>query len=727
MRLSLTLLISACLLAPASGCAHRKTPVVEVPEAPPAIGDLDAFEQELNRYALLPIDHPSREGYRQALSTFLVDYLGKALEADNEAEAHTALDFTLGLYTPTELRRAKPDAALTSAAEQLYRRSARHGAEMPSLFALAVIQRFGDDAAREDALSRWEELERWLVDNGPFSTEPLLAHEELERALETIAASFPTPFVVQRLSDLYVARYEQAKEAHAAGGGLGTTSQQRIDITGYLLMRLYLRADDPNGALTAMDRVESSAPVRQLRDTVDKAFNSRRSAQRLLSLADKLRPEPDADPGLPYVTQSWGIIHNLSRRALQAHPKDPFVHLMRAEALRQDGLVAAALHHLRRSLELKDDVYETWETLAQLEQVELDELAHTDADAALVRLAEVEALHQRAMKLWSDRPIRPGLPEAYFTVAEGLYQAGRVDDAEALLDKSLAIEAQPHALDLLGTIAFKRAQFGAAQAHYEDLARLPYEGTSTKLRWEARARGQLGEIALRRGDSEASTAHFRVALRQTNELLTQPTNTVETQANRILERGRLLFFLGEVELATQDFEYAHELEPGFTRAYAEPMLQLVSHGYYYEAVEIFRRAMDRGDVPRDLKLYFSLWLNDLALRQGRTPDTVAAAFLHDYEGKGWGSMLARHARGEVDYPALLDGAGDAGQRAEAFFYEGLRRWRAGDPEGAKDLLQKVLDSGLMGFFEYDMAQTYLGWGELPADARSPGMGGVAQH
>ena len=290
MRLSLTLLLSAVLLAPASGCAHRKTPVVEIPEAPPTIGDLDAFEQELNRYALLPTDHPSRAGYRQALSGFLVQYLEQALEADNGAEANTARDFTLALYTPSELRKAKPDPALAAVAEQLYKRAARHGNELPSLYALAVLQRFGDEPTRESALKRWQELEHWLVNNGPFSTEPLLAHEELERALETIAASFPTPFVVQRLSDLYVARYEQAKEAHAAGGGLGTTSQQRIDITGYLLMRLYLRADDPDGALEAMDRVESSAPVRQLRDTVDKAFNSRRSAQRLLSLADKLRP-----------------------------------------------------------------------------------------------------------------------------------------------------------------------------------------------------------------------------------------------------------------------------------------------------------------------------------------------------------------------------------------------------------------------------------------------------
>ncbi|MEX1361700.1 MAG: hypothetical protein AB1Z98_01130 [Nannocystaceae bacterium] len=597
------------------------------------------------------------------------------------------------------------------------------------MLALVTEQRFGDDATRTRAEADWEALEGWLIDNGPFSTEPLLAPEELERALESVAAVIPTPFVVQRLSDLYVARYDAAVRAHRSGGGLGNTSQRRVEITGYLLMRLYLRADDPAGAIEAMGRVESGEAVDQLTEILEDAFRGRRSAQTILSLAEQFVPEDDADPSLPYVGQSWGIIDNLSRRALVRHPKDPFVHLMRAQVLREAGLDGAALHHLRRSVELKDDVFDTWQALAELEQAQLANLSRRDASAALARLSEVEALHRRAMKLWRDRPIRPALPEAYLTVAEGLYQAGRVDEAEDLLEKSLKIEAQPEALDLLGTIALKRSRFEVAQARYEDLARLPYEEESLELQWEARARGQLGEIALRRGDPGGSTLHFRTALRQTNELLMQPAMTAQTQADRYLERGRLLFFLGEVDLAADDYEYAAELSPGYIKSYAEPMLQLVSYGYYAQALAVFHRAMARPEIPDSLKVYFCLWLSDLAQRQGLSPDAEADGFLHDYAGDGWGRTLARHARGELRYEAMLSAASSDGERAEAFFYEGLRRWRDGDAIEAKALLRKVVDSELMGFFEYDMAQAYLGWDALPLEARPPmtGMGGVAQR
>lgn len=731
MRSSPALLLTALLALPAVGCAHKAPPPVEVPSAPPTIADLDGFEDALNHYALLPLGHDARPEYRAALIDFLVGHLDAALARGDEDEAEASLRFALSMYAASELRSAAEDPTLAAAAHRLYQHAAKHGDEIPSLLALVTEQRFGDEATRTRALADWEALEAWLVDNGPFSSEPLLAHEELERSLETVAATAPTPFVVQRLADLYVARFDAAKRAHSQGGGLGNTSLRRVEITGYLLMRLYLRADDPEGAIEAMKRVSSGEAVDQLAEILEDALKSRRSARPLLSLAEQFIPEEDADPSLPYVSQSWGIIDNLSRRALTRYPKDPYVHLMRAQVLRESGLNGAALHHLRRSVELKDDVFETWQQLAELEQIELADLARRDAAAALVRLGEVEAMHQRAMKLWRDRPIRPALPDAYFTVAEGLYQAGRVDDAEGLLDKSLKLEAQPRALDLLGTIALKRSRFGAAQAHYEDLARLPYEEEEIKLRWEARARGQLGEIALRSGDPEASTSHFRTALRQTNELLMQPATTARAQADRYLERGRLLFFLGEVELATDDFEYAGELAPDHVGTYAEPMLQLVSHGYYHEALDVFHRAMDSDVIADGLKLYFCLWLGDLALRQGLAPDAEVTAFLEQYSGDDsgdeWGRRLARHARGDLSYGALLKAASSDGQRTEAFFYEGLRRWRDGDVGSAKELLRKVVDSELMGFFEYDMAQAYLSWEDVPVKARPPTMGGVARR
>lgn len=718
-RHALVVLLAALAAVPASGCAHRAVAGSDVPEAPPRISGLDSFEVALNRFVLLPQDAPAREVYRDRMLAFLSGYLADALGRGDDAEAAAALRYALATYQPAELRdtAARPD--LAGAAHKLYRSAARRGAEQPALLALAVEQRFGDADARRRAVQKWKDLEDWLVRGGPFSDEPLLRHEELERALEEVAATFPSPFVTERLADLYVARYEAAVRARAHGRGAGTASQKRIEITGYLLMRLYLRADDVDAAIAALDRVELDVPVGKLKEVLADAVRPRRTARQIVALAEQFVPEPGADPSLPYVQQGWGIVDNLSRRALDRHPKDAYVHLLRARSLEEGGLLEAAIVHLRRSIDLKEDIFEAWQQLAFLEYRHLARLAERDPQAAHARLPEVEALYRRAVKLWRDRPLQPGLPDAYFVVAEGMYQSGRVAEAQKLLEQSLGIEPGPSTLDLLGTIEFKRQRLDEAQRRYEALGDLAFDSELTQLRWEARARQQLGEIALRQGDHEASTRHFRVALRHTNELLARSTADPGARAERFVERGRLLFFLGDVELAMDDFEQAEQLAPGSAKAFADPLLQVVAYGYYPEAVRIFRRAMSQQQLSESLKLYFALWLNDMALRQGKAPDTEAVAFLDDYSGDAWGHSLARHARGKLTFSELLHEAGDPGERAEAYFYEGLRRWSAGEPAEGKKLMREVLKTDMMGFFEYDLALAWLFAGDLPTRAEPP--------
>lgn len=700
------------------GCKVAKGPASIDANAVVEVEDLDDFEQALNRYALLAPDSPARAKQRAELQGFLGAYVTRQIGGGEFEEAVQALRYGVGLYTPAELRDAKIVAPqLAEIAGEVYHVTARRGAETPSLLALAVRQRFGDERTRDRAVEQWQTLEDWVVRNGPFAQEPLLRHEELERALEDVAAAFPSPFVVHRLADLYVARYEAAKASR--GQDAGSAARRRLEVTGYLLMRLYLRADDIEGARAALASVEVDLPVAKLAELMNDAFKPRRSPTALLAFAEQFAPDAGADTDDPYTTQGWAIVDNLSRRAVATYPKDAYVHLLRARTLRNAGLGGAAMEHLRRCLALKEDVFAAWQELAQLEQRDLERVAARDPAAAADRLPRIEKLHDRATHLWADRPIRPGMPEAFYTVAQGLYEVGEARRAEDLLRRSVGIEPVPNSLDLLGTIALKQSKLGEAKSRYEDLANLAYDNELTQLQWEARARQQLGEIALRRGDRADSMRHIRMALRHTNDLLARPNDDVGDRAARLVERGKLLFYLGDTALAMSDFARAAEFAPDDVKVYADPLIAVVSHGYYDEARTIYRRAMARRSLSSSLKLYFSLWIAELARRQGHPVEPEAEAFVAAFQGEGWSKLLAGHARGEVTFDALLGAAHDRGQKAEALFYEALRKWDAGDPNAARVLLRKVIDTGMMGFFEYDMAQAYLDWNELPKVARAP--------
>lgn len=721
------LLLAFALAAPLlPACTRPQQAEVRAPEAPKSIPDLDHFALALNNFALLPEGHPSRGPFRAVLLDFLVGYIDRTLGEERPEEATEALQFAAGLWRPAELRgKRQIEPGLVAAAHRIYKTAARRGNEGPALFAVAIEQQFGDDAARERAIGEWAEIEGWVVRNSSFSEEPLLRHEELEEAIEGIAADFPAPFVVQRLTDLYVARYEAAIAAAAGGGGdleLGLAARHRAEVTGYLLTRLYLRADDFDGAVQALARVELDLPTRKLIEYLEGARGAGRSARPLLELARQFLPdEEDMSERIPpsFINQGWGIVENLARRAVQQHPDDPFGHLLLARALRTQGLLDAAIFHLRRTLALKEDIFDAWQDLAVLQQSSLERLVGVDLDAALARLPELEKFHARAVELWRDRPIRPGLSDAQYAVAEALYEQGSVDRAKDLLERSVRGEPRPAALDLLGTIELKDGRLAEARAQYTTLLGLPFDNQLLRLRWETQARAQLAALLRREGKADEATKEMQIALRQLNKLIAFPSLPAGERSSRLIDRGKLLFFLGDVPQAIADFRQARNVEGGRAEAYAEPMLFLVSRGYYDEALELFRQAAPREDLRDSLKLYFALWLHEMALRQGRPQDPAVVAFLAGYKGERWPSRLAAHAQGKLSFDDLLGGASDSGERAEAYFYEALRRWRTGNAVGAKELMRKVIDTRRMAFFEYDMAQNYLEWDDIPRAARPP--------
>lgn len=61
----------------------------------------------------------------------------------------------------------------------------------------------------------------------------------------------------------------------------------------------------------------------------------------------------------------------------------------------------------------------------------------------------------------------------------------------------------------------------------------------------------------------------------------------------------------------------------------------------------------------------------------------------------------------MTFAQLVERADSRGKRAEAYFYEAMSRYAAGDRARAETLLAEVVATQMLGFFEYDMATYYL--------------------
>jgi hypothetical protein len=173
-----------------------------------------------------------------------------------------------------------------------------------------------------------------------------------------------------------------------------------------------------------------------------------------------------------------------------------------------------------------------------------------------------------------------------------------------------------------------------------------------------------------------------------------------------LRRGVLLGRLSRPADSVSAFRKAMELAPETRETYATILAYLaVSQPDGPFAHQVFHNALNQLSLEPEWKVYFALWLRMIAGRAGSPTEPDVADMFEDLsKGDDWWASLAQFAAGELRFEALLSAASDAGERAEACFYEGARRLGDGDHAGAREMFQRVLESQMVNFYEYAMAQ-----------------------
>ena len=253
----------------------------------------------------------------------------------------------------------------------------------------------------------------------------------------------------------------------------------------------------------------------------------------------------------------------------------------------------------------------------------------------------------------------------------------------------------------------------AAQASARD--------TIGSVEGRARLERLLGDTTDAAGDHSGAEAAWRSALIGWERLMIEHLrrkNLGET-AEAAVEVGRLLYLLGRHGEGLQKFDEAIEADGDRDQTYIDVIAFLVQQGETDAALGIYHRALSRPGraVSEYVKVYTSLWVLDLSRRTSKMSDQKAEAFLRTLDrrhgdlrprrGAAWYHLLARYAVGQLSYEKMLAAADTTGKRAEIYFYEGMRRLADGKSDDAHALWQKVIDTRMFSFFEFDMASRYL--------------------
>lgn len=735
-----------------------------------------AFEEDFleARFLLQALARTSPE--RAALRKQLVSYLlGPVLALDTselrraatEPGAQDDMERVFGsfkdaleLFHPDELWSASGPAVapeerrlLIEAAKRVMSLFAPQGAERQAALALNVL------FTLEPADARWAErldgLYAWLErgaqvaagGSGPRSSPSMVA------VLEQTVTSFPAPAPVERLATLYVERQEKiagllrrplGAPPPRAGMGELLLEGEAVQNTALNMTLLYLRASQLRRAPTRLKQVAGRpGDDPELRQLVDAAAGPRAGREELLALARRFLPRVDLLGGTSGDRVDPVATFRVLEGALDRWPNDPELLLLASRVARfleapalSQRLLEEALPARERTGGAPDQMADLNNELLGLSLLRLRRLMLPETVTA--GMAEADRLRARlaeSQRRYGNDRIKLHDTEIDLAVARGLLNAGQVDRAQRLFEKA------PRTVEVsleLADIAQKRGDPRAAvrvleQAMTELRAGAGEKNTVGFVGTEARvakAQGAAYDMAGQREDAEAA---WKVALRNWEVLLVQFTRLRDAgnASEAGMEVARMQYLLGQRSEALERFTQALEQSDEHYENFIDAILFLVLQGDVDGALDVYRRALalPGGAINEEHKVYTSIWILDLTRRAGRPPDPNAEAFLRSIDRRkvhlrpqhvsAWYRLLVRYTLGGLTHAQLLAQADTPGKKAEAYFYEAMRSLAEGRSDEAHALWNRVLETRMFKFFEYEMAARYLRTG-APARVRPPG-------
>jgi len=709
VRFSVFLVIAVAVAVAAAGCPRSRGPAsphAAVDDAPYELDDdLDLAEQT-DRLAAMP-PGPDRAALRRQVAAALVRRLDHQL-ARNRLDRVDSVVRELALLWQDE-----PGALAAELAPELpsLRQAraalARAGLDRETAFVLALLG-LADPA---NAAAHREELEQviqYAEQLGLARFGPLGAGTGTIDVLEPVATRIPAAGLTERYIGALVARANLADAALSAAAHSGRFPESPAIRVAFrasrdiaIALAIARRSDEIGLVLAGLAGVGKARP---LDEAVRDATQPAATAVEWAGLARALRTGHDGKDDDP--TAARAALY-LCLDALVRFPDDAILlgaaagHAYDLERLEQPiALLERARAAAPGDAELAD-------RLTSLYRERLGRLAHGGRPhAARTRLEELRRFYAAIDRAFPDHEWSATWAEALATYGRGLAAVGELDAARGELERSVRLQPTIEALETLGTIALKLGDHDVARQHLDRGAGL---GGDTPAAQYTRAKllRVAGDAARGARDSAGALRRWRQAL----ELWARLGETVDLPPHlageRFAEIGKLFWGLGMRDEALENFARAMEADPGGAESHVQITAFLIMEDEPERARDVFYDALGSDGVSDYHKVYLCLWILAEDRRAGRPDDRLAAEYLAARDGPLWYDDVARLATGRTSAEALAARATTRARRAELTYYRAVLGPASRDPGEVRRLLEDVVRTDMVLFFEYDMARRQL--------------------
>jgi tetratricopeptide (TPR) repeat protein len=672
-----------------------------------------AYDQDLDeardRYEALAPGATAREELRRALGDEYARRIRSALaDAEHTYQAHEMLMHLASLWTASELASGAPgmDAYLADA-RAVRNAFARAGADLEAAAALYFLDAADPAVRSSDENPYREEIEEIFTYGNELAAARFGDGAENARPieiLEDVVDWLPSPAVVEAL--VTRVRERQTKLlAHFRDKGpdadLIRAHGSGVFRASYTIVRALARGGQLDQAPAALADMETLGSDADLAGKVTRALAPEARAEHWLALAKVFEHE---DPEQADLGASLRILLEGARRL----PESAELRYAAAGAARALDRTAQAIALYEQGMDIAP-ARDAAEALAELYRVRMATLAMAERPhAARTALAALETFHAEAAKRWPGEPLGADLAQAYAAMARGMIGLGELALARAYLEKSQARRRNHEALELLGTIALKQDRFAEASAYFEEALGMPAEEIYAKFE-RARVLRLAGDALAGLGKRADASKRWQESIEAWLALAQGVELPPRFQGELLVETAKANWSLGDKDSAVRAFETAVDVDADGEDTHTSVVSFLITRGDYERALDAYHRALGNHAISDYAKVYMSLWMLAEARLRGQHADALALAFLRGRTGALWYDELARYATGRAGLAALEDRATTRGRRAELWYYEAV----LGDPGGeraVRALLERVVKTDMLLFFEYDMAKFWLGEG-----------------
>ena len=732
--------LAAALLCPAlalaGACAgHPGAGTLPWPR-PGRAGDAPydlAEDQDLSMlrgdFAALPDAGSARTEMRRRLADEYAGRMERALDAGQLDQGYHDLRMLLGLWSAAELTHpAGVGAELRRYHRQLLlarARFARAGRDVEATCALAALMLVEPAARARDRRAEIDQIFSFaddlaVADNGEGAERARPIH-----ILEKLVQVLPTRWAVDRLVALYVARQHAVDSRFRRSGadlGMVRVHGQSVLQTAWRITSVLARAGRIAEAPAALAPVVGLGDDPDLRRRLTRALAAGASAPDWVVLAGRFRAsrratgdsgdsgdddDDDDGPDLSPSTGDPGAALAIAREAIRRFPSSPAAQLAAAEAARLMDRDQLAIRYYRAGLSLDPHQADAAAAVAALYVTRIAELARTDRPHAAAAALQSFRRYYQGESHRLAAPLQPDLADADAAMGRGLVSLGQLEQARHYLEASLARRSTLDALESLGTIALKRDDDARAIQLFERAVAQPAPDPGGRYQ-QCRLQRLLALAYDRAGQAGKARTHYRAALAAWQALSQELDLPPAYMARALVEQGKILWRLGHHRTALAAFDAATGADADDSSDSADVVAFLIERDQYDQALDAYHRALVNHQVSGYFKVYMSLWITAEARRQGRPVDPIAHDFLAGRNGQLWCDDLARYAGGRIGEQQLESRATTRARRTELLYYLAvLGKGAADHPERTRRLLRGVVDSGMVMFFEYDMARRWL--------------------